>query len=231
MMCWQDLLKASPSQIYKHDGRSRVWRVDSPQQGSVVIKRFEHSPLRQRVAMLLGVHPAQAEMRKALALAHAKIPVVPIMGMHVQNTGTLGVKVHLATRWLGVSLQQAMKEQRPLVTGECQREKIMACLGELAASLLLAGWVFRDLKTSNLLIDDQGRLRLIDVGSARNVGTITSGSAPARAWRMLWMLNHTLTQDGWSKAQRIACLARPLAVICSLPVKLAHDKLEKMTTH
>lgn len=221
---WDEWLNANPTMVYKQDRRSKVWRVDvNLPAGSVawVIKRFDHHPLRQRLACLLGLHPGQKEIRQAQRMIADGLPVLAVEGAHIQPQG-LGCRFHLATRYHGVSLQQARKQQ---LIPDDQKQALLIRIGAMVASLLERGWVFRDLKTANILLDDDWQPLLIDVGSARRGAPIRSSQAGLRVWRMLRMLDHTLTLDGWSVEDRRSCLARPLACISPEPVSHAYDRL------
>lgn len=189
--------------IYKQDRRSKVWLApstgDDPE--AVVIKRFEYSPIRQRLAKMFGVHPAQREARVNRWLASKGIAVVPIIASGCQRVG-LGGKLWLATPKRGRSLQCLLREDLPL-SGPL-RQAVIESVGRLAGQLLGAGVFFKDLKTSNILIDEAGQAWLIDVGSARPM--VLYG----RADRMLAMLEKTAAQDGTAVADRVRCLR----VIC-----------------
>lgn len=224
---WHDLLAATPAVVYKQDRRSKVWRVDvSTSAGPVayVIKRFDHHPLRQRLACILGMHPGQKEIRQAQRMIADGLPVSPVEGAHVLPQG-LGCRYHLATRYQGVSLQQARKLQ---LIPDDQNQALLLRVGAMVAGLLDRGWVFRDLKTANILLDDHWQPLLIDVGSARKVPPIRCSQAGLRVWRMLRMLDHTLTLDGWSLQDRQSCLARPLACVSADPVAHAYDRLARI---
>lgn len=230
---WSDWLTAPLAVVYKQDHRSKVWRVDPPVEQHacspcpIVIKRFDHHPLRQRLALWLGLHPAQHEQASTQALINAGLPVIPIMGRRVEPHGILGCRVHLATAWRGVSLQ-SLKKKNKLPETEEQIDALLAAVGAMAAQMLTLGWVFRDFKTANILVDEQYKPWLIDVGSARQGRPCTSSKAGLRAWRMLRMLDHTMTQDGWAVAARRNALARPLACLCPEPVDHAYDKLARI---
>lgn len=238
---WDQLLTSPPKAVFKQDRRSKVWRIDLPANApgthstnpsgpscqSWVIKRFDHSPLRQRLALCMHLHPAQLERDQSQKLIDAGLPVIPILAMHVQPAGLLGCRVHLATAYRGDSLQ-ILKQQGRLSPKSDQTEAILNAIGAIAATMLESGWVFRDFKTANILIDAQFKPWLIDVGSARRGRPCASGSSGGRAWRMLRLLDHTMTQDGWSAEERRDTLARPLAILCPEPVDHAYDKLARI---
>ncbi|MCC7146535.1 MAG: hypothetical protein IT443_08820 [Phycisphaeraceae bacterium] len=192
------LLAFAPGVIYKSDARSRVWKVELPG-GVVVIKRFEHSPLRQRLAAWLGIHSAQREWRKHELLRQAGLPVVPIVDRGCER-GRLGSRLWLATPWLGETVHQWFTG--PHQAEYERRRMILLNLAQLAAGLISGGWFFKDFKTTNVLLDEKGRLWLIDVGCARRLWR------RGQVWRMLAMLNHTLARDGATRADRYRVLAR-----------------------
>jgi tRNA A-37 threonylcarbamoyl transferase component Bud32 len=189
----------SAETIYKQDRRSKVWLTPSTDHDreAVVVKRFEYSPTRQLLAKLLGVHPGQRELRANRWLAAKGIAVVPIIANGCQRAGR-GGKLWLVTPKRGKSLQSLLREDPPL--SRPLRQTVIESVGRLAGQLLRAGVFFKDLKTSNILIDETGQAWLIDVGSARPMGL--SG----RADRMLAMLEKTAAQDGAKAADRLRCL-------------------------
>lgn len=178
------ILAATPARVFKSDIRSRVWLVEV---GGVrwVVKQFRHSPLRQRIAALLGMHPGQREARQAQRLAG--LPVVPVAAMGMHDGGFCVV-----TRYVGKSLQHAVAQG---VMRDPQSRR--AIVEQLAAQLLMlhrTGWFLRDYQAANLVIDAKGMLWLIDVGSARQ----TRGAKFLD--RMAALLVHTLRQEGASRA-------------------------------
>ncbi len=176
-----------PVQVYKHDARSRVWRIDVPDGRSFVVKRFEHNPLRQRFAATLGVHPGQRESRMAEQLESAGIPVVPIIASGQQQRG-LGIHLWLATPHRGVSLHNLFNQGH--LDDPDRRARVLDAAGGLTGALISQQWFNRDHKASNIVIDDLDRARLIDVGAVRRCRGRSGGT------RMLANLSQTLTQAG-----------------------------------
>lgn len=252
---WRRWLNLPPVVVYKADPRSRVWRVDDPVLGRpVVIKRFAHAPWRQRLAWGLSIHPAQYEMRHADGLARQGLAVVGVIdGCYVTArqwrgwrepwptsaappmstvgevdlTSLPGEGGCLATSWVGPSLLHWLRGQA-VVGPACPQATVLEAVGDQAAKLLAGGWVFRDLRSANIVLDESGRPFLIDVGSARPGRPWQPGGAPRRAWRTLRMLDHSLERDGVAMTDRLACLARPLACLSPLPAGLAYDKLRRI---
>ena len=176
-------LTGPESAVYKHDARSRVWRIDRPE-GPVVVKRFEHHPWRQRLALMLGRHPAQLEHRANRRLCDRGIRVAPIVDYGIEKAG-LGARAWLATRWVGASLQRRLVDRPD--TGEAHR--LIDAAAELTRDLLAAGLTFKDLKPSNMVIDVAGRAWLIDVGSVR------ADVSPRAVERMLGVMDRVLARD------------------------------------
>ena len=178
-------LAGPPVLVYKSDQRSRVWRVQGPG-GSYVVKQFIHTPLKQRLTMMVRRHPAQCEMRMNCRLCHAGVAVIPIDDAGVERVG-LGVHVWLATPLAGMSLQRRLGAQ---VLDPEEAERWIDAAAQLTEDLNAAGFWFKDLKPSNILIDDDGRGRLIDVGSARRL------TDPSQVLRMLAVMDRVLARDG-----------------------------------
>ncbi|MFI4859534.1 MAG: hypothetical protein ACIAXF_02510 [Phycisphaerales bacterium JB063] len=179
-------------EVYKSDARSRVWRVDHATLGPVVVKQFVYRPVRQRVSLVVGVHPAQLELARNAQLAQSGVPVVPIVDCGEARAG-LGGRAWLATRVMGASLQR-------LLTGggsdEGRAGELIDAASALTGRLIGAGYTFKDLKPSNIVVDGEGVMRLIDVGSAR---PDTSGK---QVVRMLAVMDRVLKRDGVGRALR-----------------------------
>ena len=163
---WREL---PPACIYKHDSRSRVWTPGSggaetagiKTSGGVVVvfKQWVHHPLKQAVLWVLRLHPAQRERRMHRRLAAAGLPAAPIWGAGLVRRG-LGVEAWLATPALGESVYNRIRLG-------AEGEELAARGRTLLEQLAVAGYVWRDSKASNVLCDADGRLWLIDLGSAR----------------------------------------------------------------
>lgn len=194
------LLNLPEAELYKADRRSRVWRTDDAPRGQrYVIKRFEYSPLRQRLAWWLGVHPAQRERRNAEKWAARGLPIVPIAA-----GGFDGGKAWLATELRGVSLERLIKSGAVPADSPRGRSLIEA-VARLLALLVTKKVFFKDLKTSNILVDDRDALWLIDSGSMREAsGLARSGQLD----RMRAMLDRTAARDGVPSGARAYCCER-----------------------
>lgn len=155
-------LDGSAIETFKSDQRSRVWSVDAAG-GTVVVKRFEFAPIKQRLSALIGRHPAQLELSWNQKLRNAKLPIVPIVDGGIEPC-RLGCRVWLATLRAGTSLQRLLQRGR---SDEAQCSAAINAAAQLTVSLIDAGFWFKDLKPSNIVIDVSGEAWLIDVGSAR----------------------------------------------------------------
>jgi|GEM_PF-6302306 len=223
---WPQWFQATPVKVFKNDGRSRVWQVESSDPpGPIILKQFTFNHLRQRFGWLTGLHPAYQEIRQSRRLIRDGLPVVPIWGSHVELVG-LGCQITLACPYQGLSLYLAWRRGR--FAEAAIRDEYLARLSQMLVTMIQAGWSFRDLKTSNILCDDDNQPWLIDIGSARKVRPVRSGHAGMRIWRMLRVLDQSMTADGWALEHRLACLARPLACICADPVAQAYDRLARI---
>jgi tRNA A-37 threonylcarbamoyl transferase component Bud32 len=178
-------LGAVPLRTFKADGRSHVWLVDVPE-GRRVIKRFVYFPLRQRLALLVGNHPGRRELAANRWLRAAGVRVVPIVDAGVEGRG-LGCRVWLATPLAGSSLHDLLRAPEG---GADARERLIDAAARLAADLIKAGYWFKDLKPSNVVIDEAGEAWLIDVGSAR------PARKPAQIERTLAVMVRVLKRAG-----------------------------------
>lgn len=181
-------------QTYKDDARSGVWVAVWPAVGRAVVKQYRHLPLRQMLAALLLLHPAQREKRAARRLAARGVPVVPVMRLSWDWSGG-GVRVWLVTPLWGKSLDRFLKANG--AHGFATRKTVTLALARLVAKLHAAGLFFRDLKTSNLVVDPKGYAWLLDTGSIRR------GRSRRKSVRMLGLLDATAVRDGASRAERL----------------------------
>jgi hypothetical protein len=165
-----------------------------------VIKQFVYSPLRQRLALLLGIHPGRRELACNRLLGAAGVRVVPIIDAGVEGRG-LGCRAWLATPLTGSSLHHLLDASEGDADARGRLIDAAACLG---ADLIRAGFWFKDLKPSNIVIDEAGEAWLIDVGSAR------PAQKPAETRRMLKIMDRVLARAGADKAlrQRFAASVR-----------------------
>ena len=179
--------------IYKQDRRSEVWHM-SGASGDYVAKRFLHSPLRQRAALWTGLHPAQLELRRNAALQRAAVPVVAIVdvGIEMQRAGG-GCHVWLITPRLGESLHRLLVRED---VSDAARRRWLSAAATLTCQLLRAGFTFRDLKPSNIVIDEAGAARLLDVAGVRR------GTPRRRVAHMLALMDRVLTRAGMDEAMR-----------------------------
>ncbi|MEM9414587.1 MAG: lipopolysaccharide kinase InaA family protein [Planctomycetota bacterium] len=185
-------LDAAPAEVYKDDPRSKVWRVEHTALGPVVVKQFVYRPIRQRLSLAVGVHPAQLELARNHQLAQAGVPVVPIIDCGEERAG-LGGRAWLATPVMGASLQRLLTDD---ACGEARTAELIDSAAALTRRLLDAGYTFKDLKPSNVVVDDAGVMRLIDVGSAR------PDTSKKQALRMLAVMDRVLKRDGVGRAMR-----------------------------
>ncbi len=182
--------------VFKSDARSHVWLRDEPGGGALVIKRFEHHRLEQRLLWWIGMHPAQRERRAASRMAGAGLAVVPILEARLIHG-----RGHVVTPYVGQSLDRLL----PGLVGK-PREVMLDRVAAVAGDLLAAGWVFRDLKAGNIVLDAGDRPHLIDTGSAYR---------PLPGWtrrrgrvRTLEILDLTLGNAGATPKERAGVLNR-----------------------
>jgi len=192
-------------EVFKSDKRSKVWRITpAGMTRSLVVKRFEFGGFVQWIQHLVGSHPVQREFRAASALHKAGVPVVVPAGTgKAWDPEALVLKYFIATPFAGPSLDRMMRGWK--FTPFPVKIAAINAVGFTAARLVLAGYFYKDLKTSNLIVTDDNVAKLIDTECARQVG-----DAYAQMPRMLAMLDHTAKRDGASKADRLRCLK----VIC-----------------
>ncbi len=103
-------------------------------------------------------------LREAQALARLSHPNV----VAVHDVGTHGDRVWIAMEFVAGHTLSAWAELRPRRTSELVRVLLHAARGVAAAHA--AGLVHRDLKPDNMMIGDDGRLRVMDFGLAHGRG-------------------------------------------------------------
>ncbi|CAM5230006.1 non-specific serine/threonine protein kinase OS=Streptomyces alboniger OX=132473 GN=pknB PE=4 SV=1 [Streptomyces alboniger] len=154
---------------YRIDGRIAVG-------GMATVYRAVDTRL-DRVLALKVMHPALAAdasfverfIREAKSVARLSHPNV----VGVYDQGTDGSYVYLAMEYIaGCTLRDVLRERgalRPRAALDIL-EPVLAALG----SAHRAGFVHRDMKPENVLIGDDGRVKVADFGLVRAVDTVTN---------------------------------------------------------
>lgn len=130
-----------------------------------------------RVLALKVMHPALAAdgsfverfIREAKSVARLAHPNV----VQVFDQGTDGTYVYLAMEYIaGCTLRDVLRERGALQPRAALDilEPVLAALGAAHR----AGFVHRDMKPENVLIGDDGRVKVADFGLVRSVGSVTS---------------------------------------------------------
>lgn len=192
-------------EVFKSDARSKVWRITpAGMTRSLVVKRFEYGAFKQWIQHLIGCHPVQREAKAAAALHRAGVPVVLPAGTgKAWDAESLSIKYFIATPFSGPSLDRQMRGWK--FTPFAVKIATINAVGFTAAKLVLGGFFYKDLKTSNLIATEDYQARLIDAECAKVV------SDPyEQIPRMLAMLDKTAKRDGASTTDRLRCLK----VIC-----------------
>ncbi len=185
--------------VLKSDKRTRVWYVQSDaalvEGNPVVVKEYQDPPFRQRLAWLLRIHPGQREARLAMRLAGLGIKVpVPV------KTRWEAGRVWLVYPWLGPSLMNVVRQHDlSIATKASFADQISQHLVNLLENDLFN----RDHKLSNILVDDDSQLWLVDVGGVRRargrhylirmLGALwesarRAGASQSDCWRVVHML-------------------------------------------
>lgn len=150
--------------VLKADARTHVWCEHEKSAADAapvvrVMKLYQDSPLQQRLAWLLGIHPGQRETRWAMRLNKKGIDVA----LPLEKRWNAG-KLCLVYPWLGPSMMNLIRaHQLP----NDAKVKIAEQLAGDLASLIQQGLFNRDHKLSNIVVDDDYGLRLVDVGGVR----------------------------------------------------------------
>ncbi|MGQ4406110.1 Stk1 family PASTA domain-containing Ser/Thr kinase [Streptomyces hayashii] len=157
------------------DGRYRV-EARIAVGGMATVYRAVDTPL-DRVLALKVMHPALAAdgafverfIREAKSVARLAHPNV----VQVFDQGADGSYVYLAMEYIaGCTLRDVLRERGALQPRAALDilEPVLAALGAAHR----AGFVHRDMKPENVLIGDDGRVKVADFGLVRSVDTVTS---------------------------------------------------------
>ncbi|MFI5961661.1 Stk1 family PASTA domain-containing Ser/Thr kinase [Streptomyces asoensis] len=157
------------------DGRYRV-EARIAVGGMATVYRAVDTRL-DRVLALKVMHPALAAdgafverfIREAKSVARLAHPNV----VQVFDQGTDGSYVYLAMEYIaGCTLRDVLRERGALQPRAALDilEPVLAALGAAHR----AGFVHRDMKPENVLIGDDGRVKVADFGLVRSVDTVTS---------------------------------------------------------
>lgn len=164
----------------------------------MVVKRFDYAPWRQRLAWLIGIHPAQRERRSNRRLHQAGLPVVPITNHGMIDLSWSGCRLWLATPYTGRSLQNLIRSGA--LEDRHRRLAALHAAANLTLALIRRHYYFRDLKPSNILIDSTGQAWLIDVGGVRG------SNRQIHVIKMLELLRRKTRQDGVSRSDQLRFL-------------------------
>jgi tetratricopeptide (TPR) repeat protein len=161
-----------------------------------VLEAFDRT-LDRRVALKvlhrdLGEEPTQRLLREAQALAklsHPNVVQVYEVGQAQGNRAFIAMELvqgHSLWKWLGQAPRPGWRD--------CLRVYLQA--GEGLAAAHARGLVHRDFKPGNAVIDEGGRVRVLDFGLARRVGEVADDTTLPGATGRASSLAHPLTQAG-----------------------------------
>ena len=156
------LLALPATATLKSDDRSRVWRVVDAEGRPWVVKRFEPCKWRYWLAARVGLHPAQREVRVQAHLRALAVPVVSVSSLRFDTGG----RALLVSPDRGVSVYNWLKRLPPDAC-PAKRHAVARQLGQITGQLIEHGFAHDDHKASNIVMDSDGVLRLIDVGGVR----------------------------------------------------------------
>ena len=149
--------------------------------GMGVVYRARDPDLDRGVAVKLlhprftsDAHGQRRLLREARALARLQHPNV----VTVYEAGTVGDRMWIAMELVpGVTLAAWLRSERPAWTAALD---VMLAAGRGLAAAHAAGLVHSDIKPENIMIDDEGRVRVMDFGLVRAHSDGVVGGDPAR---------------------------------------------------
>jgi serine/threonine protein kinase len=184
--------------------------------GLMVVKRYDYTPLRQRIEWLIGTHPLQDELKAFAFLKQLRFPIARIMaqGMH-------DGKGFLVTQFFGESLQGAIYRGR--FSNHKLRRRVAHNIGSLMGSLWLEKVFLRDFKAANILVDSKGNLAIIDPGRKQTI------KRPEQFIRMANLMAYSTKNPGATRtdhlyAWRVALDHNPDDVLLENALKAARNK-------
>ncbi len=154
-------LNQTPACLFKADDRSRVWLAHRSDGSACVVKLFVFSRWRQRLLSWLGHHPGHNEK-----IRHAQLYKQGIAAIQINETGQAHGEHWLITPYRGLSLHNWLKTQAAHAHQPVRRDLAFE-FGALTGQLLNKRYFFRDHKVSNMIVDDEHQLWLIDAGTVR----------------------------------------------------------------
>jgi serine/threonine protein kinase len=142
-------------------GQALVFRVLHPELGKEFVLKLARRPMETAIDAAGDPAVRQGLLREGRLLAQCDHPnLVRVVDLDTHEGRPFVVMEHVA----GLTLEQFADQHRP---GPRQAVRLVAELARALAYLHGRGIVHQDIKPRNVLVDDQGRPRLIDFGLAR----------------------------------------------------------------
>jgi serine/threonine protein kinase len=148
-------------ELLDEGGQAQVFRVLHPELGKEFVLKLARRPMRPAIDSAADPADRQGLLREGRLLAQCDHPnLVRVVDLDAHEGHLFVVMEHVA----GLTLEQFTDQNRP---GPRRAARLVAELARAVAYLHDRGIVHQDIKPKNVLVDDQGRPRLIDFGLAR----------------------------------------------------------------
>jgi eukaryotic-like serine/threonine-protein kinase len=145
------------AELLDEGGQAQVFRVLHPELGKEYVLKLARWPM----GMDSDAAGQRGMLREGRLLAQCDHPnLVRVVDLDVHQGHPFVVMEHVS----GLTLDQFADQHRP---GPRQAARLVAELARAVAYLHARGIIHQDIKPRNVLVDDQGRPRLIDFGLAR----------------------------------------------------------------
>lgn len=173
-----DACLTDPRQHYKDYALATIARVPpvEGEQRGLVLRRLNYGRFRAALRDFFRQSRAQRAFRRSLQLEEAGVRTPRSLGFGEYRTLRWPRKAYVATEEVpgAVSLADLLNEhQRQLP------RRVLNDVADLVAQLHNAGFCQRDLKVTNILLDDQLKPWLIDLDGVRHYGKMSLARAAA----------------------------------------------------
>ncbi|WP_407320819.1 Stk1 family PASTA domain-containing Ser/Thr kinase [Isoptericola halotolerans] len=172
-------------------GMATVYRAQDRRLGREVAVKVMHAHLAEGVEGASFVSRFRREARASARLSHPGVVAVYDQGVDGQTS-------YLTMEYVAGTNLRGELQEGPLTVGRALdvAEQVLAAL----SAAHRVGLVHRDVKPENVLVDDEGRVRVADFGLARAVTEVTSTATGTILGTVAYLAPEVITSGGCSPA-------------------------------